>query len=101
RSLEIDHQLESGGLLDGEIRGLRAFEDLVHVGRGAPGQIRKVRSIGHEAPGIDKLPQWVHRRQPVLCREGHEVSSLADEERSWPTVAFPQGAAREQGWQQK
>ena len=22
-------------------------------------------------------------------------------ERSWPTVAFPQGAAREQGWQQK
>src|SRR5262249_28327262 len=34
--LEIDHQLELGGLLDWEISGLGAFEDLVHVTCGTP-----------------------------------------------------------------
>src|SRR5262249_56824051 len=48
--LEIDHQLELGGLLDRQVGGLRTLENLVHVGSGAPIQISKVRSIGHEAP---------------------------------------------------
>ena len=30
RGLEVNRQLELRGLLDGEIGGLRAFEDLVH-----------------------------------------------------------------------
>src|SRR6266700_3418545 len=54
-------------------------EDLVHVGRGAPKYISKVRPIGHKAPGIDKLPQWVHPRQPVLGRQVREASSLAED----------------------
>src|SRR6185295_18285009 len=33
--LEVDDQLELGGLLDREIARLRVLEDLVHVGRGA------------------------------------------------------------------
>ena len=32
----VDHQLELRRLLDWQIRGLRALEDLVHVGGGAP-----------------------------------------------------------------
>src|SRR4030095_3861592 len=36
RGLEIDHQLEFGRLLDGELRGLGPLEDLVHIDRGAP-----------------------------------------------------------------
>jgi hypothetical protein len=35
RGLEIDHQLELRRLLDGEIGGLGALKDLVHVGGGA------------------------------------------------------------------
>ena len=31
--LEIDDQLELGGLLDGQVAGLGALEDFVHVGR--------------------------------------------------------------------
>ena len=31
--LQIDHQLELGGLLDGEIGGFGILQDLVHVGR--------------------------------------------------------------------
>src|SRR5262249_21949041 len=83
RGLEVDHQLELRWLLDGKITGLGALENLVHVGRGAPKQIRNVRSIGHKAPGIDTLPEWEHRRQPVLCRQVHEASSLIEEHGGW------------------
>src|SRR5262245_24123630 len=31
RRLEVDHQLELGGLFDGEIGGLGALQDFVHV----------------------------------------------------------------------
>jgi hypothetical protein len=31
--LEVDDQLARGGLLDGEVRGLGALEDLVHLSR--------------------------------------------------------------------
>src|SRR5437899_7711746 len=73
--LEVDHQLVLGRLFDWEFRGLGALENLVHVGGGAPKQIGKVRSIGHKAPGIDKLPPWVHCRQPVLCPQVNKASS--------------------------
>src|SRR2546425_8792175 len=62
RRLEVDDQLELRWLLDGQIAGLRTLENLVHVGRGAPEQVSTVRSIGHQAPGIHSLPQWVHCR---------------------------------------
>jgi hypothetical protein len=57
--LDVDNQLELRRLLNGEIAGLGAFENLVHVGGGAPNLINKVRSIGYEASGIDILPQCV------------------------------------------
>src|SRR5947209_1576274 len=79
RGLQVHDQLELGGLLDGQVAGLCTLEDLIHVGSGTPIQIGKVRSIGHKAPGIDKLPPWVHCRQPVLCRQVHEASSLTEE----------------------
>ena len=33
--LEVDHQLEPGRLLDRQVGRLFAFDDLVHMGRGA------------------------------------------------------------------
>ena len=33
---EVDHQLELGGLLHGQVGGLGAFQDLVDIGRSAP-----------------------------------------------------------------
>src|SRR5262245_7515217 len=55
--LEVNQVLELRGLLDGQVGGLGALEDLVHVGSRAPKQISSVHSISHKAPGIDKLPQ--------------------------------------------
>ena len=37
--LEVDDQLELRRLLDGQVGGLGAFQDLVHVERGAPEEI--------------------------------------------------------------
>jgi hypothetical protein len=56
RGLEVDDQIKLRRLLDGQVARLRALEDLVHVGSGAPKQISNVRSIGHKAPGIDRDP---------------------------------------------
>ena len=40
---EVDDQLELRGLLDGEIGGLGAFQNLVHVGGGAPEALGDIR----------------------------------------------------------
>jgi len=42
-------------------------------------QIRKVRSIRHQAARIDIGPEREHRRQPVLYRQIREPFSLAGE----------------------
>jgi hypothetical protein len=44
---EVDDQLERGGLLHGEIRGLGAFQDLVDIGSGLAEEVGLARPIGH------------------------------------------------------
>src|SRR5215470_1655432 len=53
--LEIDHQLKLPWLLDRNIGGLCALEDLVHKSHNTPNLFCPVRSIGHQAAGFDKL----------------------------------------------
>src|SRR5262245_3258470 len=47
--LEIDHQLELGRLLDGQIGGLGAFENLINESGRSPIRIGYVGPIGYEA----------------------------------------------------
>ena len=56
-------------LLDRKIGGLGAFQNLVHIGGGAPVQVGKVHAVGHEPAGFDKFWPVVYRREPVLYRE--------------------------------
>src|SRR5258708_29459686 len=58
--LHVDDQLEPGGLLDGEVGGLGALEDLVHVHRAAPKQVVDVGAIGDETAHLDKLAALGH-----------------------------------------
>jgi hypothetical protein len=60
----INHQLEFGRLLNEQIGGLGAFQDLVHVAGGAATQVGKASSIGHQPAAIDGLLQLVHGGQP-------------------------------------
>src|SRR5262249_20511183 len=48
-SLEIDHQLERGGLLHRQIRRFGALQDAIYVGRDTPLDGGAARVIRHEA----------------------------------------------------
>jgi hypothetical protein len=49
---QIDDELKLLRLLHGEIRWLRALQNLVHVNSGAPVQVEQVHAIGHEPAGF-------------------------------------------------
>jgi hypothetical protein len=51
--LEIDDQLEFGGLLDRQITRLFALEDTVDIGRGAPVELDIVSAVGCK-PTLDR-----------------------------------------------
>jgi len=52
---EVDDQLESRRLLDGEIGGFGALEDLVYIHRAASKQVVDVRAIGEETAAATRL----------------------------------------------
>src|SRR5438270_3378082 len=79
--LEIDHQLELGRLLHGQVGGLGALQDLVHVRGAAPVEIEKARPVRHETPGLHTLPDAVCCRQAAPCCEVCEPCSVAVEYR--------------------
>ena len=68
--LEIDDQLELGGLLDGEVGGLGAFEDLVHVGGGTSYLVVEVHRIRHETARLDELAMAPHASVSDAWRQG-------------------------------
>jgi hypothetical protein len=55
-------RLEPVRLLDGYIGWLCSPQDLIDEVRGAPEQIREVRSVGHQPRRLDPLPKSVHGR---------------------------------------
>src|SRR5712691_1381830 len=63
--LEVDDQLELGGLLDGEVPRLGAFQDAVHIVRSTAKHLRKARPIGHQPARLHKLPLAEEGRQTV------------------------------------
>src|SRR5207245_2024615 len=50
--LEVNDQFEFRGLLHGQVGGLGAFQDLVHIGGSAVPAIENVRPVVHEPPGL-------------------------------------------------
>jgi hypothetical protein len=63
--LEVDDKLKLHGLLDGQVRGLRAPEDLVHIDGAAPHEILEIQAVAHQAASFRVLPRPEHRWQPV------------------------------------
>jgi hypothetical protein len=53
--LEVDDQLERGGLLDGEVSGLPTIDEFVYISGGALPEVVGAWSISHEAPHLRKL----------------------------------------------
>src|SRR5215475_599796 len=55
RSLDVDDQLERGGLRDGQISRLRSFEDPIYEVWGSPVHIVQTRAIGHDETSVHPL----------------------------------------------
>src|SRR5262249_49798024 len=61
RGLEIDDEIELGGLHHRQIGRLRTFENPADVDAGLAIGVRKVRSIAHQTTACGVLPQIVDR----------------------------------------
>src|SRR5215813_302929 len=81
RGLEIDHQLELHWLLDGQVGGLGALQDLVDVRGGTSVEITEARPVRHETPGLHTLPDAVCCRQAAPGCEVCEPCSVGVEDR--------------------
>src|SRR5262249_48876255 len=78
--LQIDHQLELNRLLNGEIGGFGAFQNLVRVGGGTSEHFGNARAVIYETTFLHILSLVVHRREPALCRELYNLWSTRIED---------------------
>src|SRR5882672_9328415 len=79
--IEIDNQLECGRMLNGQIGGLSAFEDLSDVIAAQAGCAGAARSIADQAAGRGVFTPVIDRRNHMACRQRHELVETAVEER--------------------
>src|SRR4029450_10450957 len=73
--LEVDHELELRGQLDGQVRGLGTLQDPVDVPGGAAVQVRDARSVRHQPPNLHMLFQDEHGCDVVLQPDLGETRS--------------------------
>ena len=91
--LHVDDQLELGGLLDGQIARLGAFQDLVDIRRCAPpGRSRRFPAIGNRATSRHIAFFGIHRRDPVSGRQIGNLFAMRPHEgrrqHDQPAIAF-------------
>src|SRR4029453_17303392 len=77
--LEVDHQLERGGLLDGQVSRIRALQNLVDKHGGAPMQLDDVSTISHDGTAFGELGSPGDAQQSVLRRRPGDVNPLSVE----------------------
>ena len=66
---QIDHEIELVGCSTGMSARLRPAQYLVGNVRGAPKQIRKVRSVGHQTSRLGECPKAVYGRPSHAQRQ--------------------------------
>jgi hypothetical protein len=81
RGLKIDDQLEGGWLLNRQIGGLGALEDLSGVGAEQAIHAGKARPVADQAPGRNALAPLVHGGNGVAFCQGNQLLAPAVEER--------------------
>jgi hypothetical protein len=79
--LPVRHELELGGLLDGQVRWLGTVEDLVDLRRRASARVGAIHAVIDERPGVDDLPVRCLKRQPMLERDLGDPRGVDAEER--------------------
>src|SRR5215470_12967332 len=81
RCFQIDDELKLHRTLYWEVGWLGAFQDFVHISRGAAEKVSVNRCVRHQAAGIHIVRRGVHPRQLILSRELHDTVSVRISER--------------------
>src|SRR5262249_30386215 len=79
RRITVDHQIESGWLLDRQIARARTFEYLVHVSGCAPVELEKASAIAHHSADFCKFSLLDQGRQPLPQGELRNPLTLAEQ----------------------
>ena len=79
--LEIDDQLDFGGLLDGQIGRFLAFENAPGVESGQTLRVRNASSVAHQTAGGGELPPKIDCWNAVAEGECAELRGVAAEQR--------------------
>src|SRR5215813_11761230 len=82
RGLQVDHELEPGRLLDREVGGLGALEDLVYEAGSLAVQLSEVRPKRYEAARVHVFTKSVNGRQSVGDGKLHQGSPVGGERTS-------------------
>src|SRR5215831_1985512 len=77
--LQVEDELKLHRLLDGQVGGLGAFEELVHIGSGAAEEVTYAWSIGHQTVGHSPGPSAGYARQVLLGGELGDLLSVYTE----------------------
>jgi hypothetical protein len=67
--LEVDDQIELGGLLDRDVGRLRATQYLIHEIGGPTELVRQICAVGDQPAGVNEFPKPGHRRQSRCERQ--------------------------------
>ena len=78
--LEVDHEFERSGLLDRQIGGLGAPENLVDVASGPPLHLGNIHSVGHEAAWLNKHLELIDCGDPMRGRKIDDCLSMQEHE---------------------
>src|SRR5437764_13250714 len=76
RRFEVDDQLEFCGLLDGKFCGALPIENAPYIVASASEHCWVIRSIGHQAADLNKLPCAEHCRDRILVGEAYDRISI-------------------------
>src|SRR6266852_1228654 len=82
RGLEVDNQFERSGLLDGQVGGPGALENLVDVASGTSLHLGSIYSIGHEAAWLNKHLELIDCGDPMRGRKIDDGLSM-HEHKGW------------------
>ena len=78
RGLEVDDQLEVGRLIDGQIGGLGAVEDLSEVNASLVPGGRAACTVADQAAGFGEFARIVDHRNGMACRECRKLLAPAE-----------------------
>src|SRR6516225_11260218 len=79
--LEIDHELEFGGLYDRQIARLLALEDPTRVHTNLAISICNAGCVAYQTPCRGILAQSIARRQSIPCRQRDDLIPIGERER--------------------